>query len=130
MRDFLLVMSGWLAATIFGTTLFVAWGVNALRICGRPRRRFMVLHFVLGTSVPLVGLAHGLRPISSAGISGLRRPALALGLSALLLLLLQAVLGILLRAAKTACPQLRTAHLRTMLALAGLIVVHILVVRP
>ena len=129
MRDLLLVMSGWLAATIFATTLVVAWGLNALRIYGRPRRRFMVLHLVLGIAVPLIGLAHGLLPISTAGISGLRKPALALGLSALLLLLLQAILGMSLRAAKKARPQLRSAHMTTMLALTGLIVIHILLIR-
>ena len=129
MRDFLLIMSGWLAATIFCTTLIVPWGVDVLRISGRPRRRFMALHLVLGIAVPVVGLAHGVLPISAAGIAVLRKPALALGLSALLLLLLQAGLGTALRGARAARPQLRGAHLATMLALAGLIVLHILVIR-
>lgn len=129
MRDFLLIMSGWLAVTAFGTTLIVPWGVNVLRICGRPRRRFMALHLVLGIAVPVVGLAHGVLPIEGAGISALEKPALALGLGALLLLLLQTALGISLRGARSSRPQLRGAHLATMLALAGVIVVHILFIR-
>lgn len=129
MRDFFLVMSGWLAATIFCTTLIVPWGVDVLRICGRPRRRFMALHLMLGIAVAVVGLAHGVLPLGAAGFSVLKKPALALGLSALLLLLLQAALGTALRRARAARPQLRGAHLATMLALAGLIVVHILVIR-
>ena len=129
MRDFLLIMSGWLAATVFGTALIVPWGANALRIRGRPRRRFMALHWALGIAVPVLGLAHGALPISGAGIAALRKPALAIGLGALLLLLLQAVLGISLRGAGAARPHLRGAHLATMLALAGLIVVHILIIR-
>jgi hypothetical protein len=129
MRDFLLIMSGWLAATVFCTALIVPWGVGALRIWGRPRRRFMALHGALGIAVPVLGLAHGVLPIGGAGISVLRKPALALGLGALLLLPLQAVLGISLRGASAARPQLRGAHLATMLALAALIVVHILAIR-
>lgn len=129
MRDFLLVMSGWLAATIFCTTLLVPWGVDALRICGRSRRRFMTLHLALGIAVLVVGLAHGVLPLSGAGLSLLRKPALVLGLGAFLLLLLQAVLGTALRGARSARPQLRSAHLATMLVLAGIIVVHILVIR-
>lgn len=129
MRDFLLAMSGWLAATIFCTTLIVPWGVDALRICGRPRRRFMALHWVLGIAVPVVGLAHGALPISTAGFSAFRKPALALGSGALLLLLMQTALGIALRGARSGRPQLRGAHLATMLALAQLIVIHILVIR-
>ena len=129
MRDFFLVMSGWLAATIFCTTLLVPWGVDALRICGRPRRRFMTLHLALGIAVLVVGLAHGVLPVSGAGLSMLRKPALLLGLSAFLLLLLQAALGTALRGARAARPRLRGAHLATMLALAGIIVVHILVIR-
>lgn len=129
MRDFLLIMSGWLAATTFGTTLIVPWGVNALRICGRPRRRFMALHLVLGITVLVVGLAHGFLPIKGAGIAALEKPALALGLGALLLLLLQTALGISLRGARSSRTHLRGAHLATMLALAGVIIVHILVIR-
>lgn len=129
MRDFLLIMSGWLAVTAFATTLIVPWGVNALRICGGPRRRFMLLHLVLGIAVPVVGLAHGVLPLEAAGVAAVGKPALALGLGALLLLLVQTALGISLRGARSPRPQLRGAHLATMLALAGLIVVHILVIR-
>ncbi|HEX5461775.1 MAG TPA: hypothetical protein VFX20_17560 [Steroidobacteraceae bacterium] len=129
MRGFLLVMSGWLAATIFCTTLIVPWGVDALHICGPPRRRFMTLHLALGVAVLVVGLAHGMLPISSAGFSLFRKPALVLGLSALVLLLLQAALGTALRSSRVARPQLRGAHVATMLVLAGVIVVHILVIR-
>lgn len=129
MRGFVLIMSGWLAVAAFATTLIVPWGVNALRIRGGPRRRFMVLHLVLGVAVPVVGLAHGMLPIRAAGLATLEKPALALGLGALLLLLLQTALGISLRGARSPRPQLRSAHLATMLALAGVILVHILVIR-
>jgi hypothetical protein len=129
MRDFVLTMSGWLAAAIFCTALIVPWGVYALRISGRPRKRFMALHLVLGIAVPMVGLAHGALPISAAGIAVIRKPALALGVGALLLLLVQAGLGVALRDASMRRPQLRSAHLATMLALAGLILVHILAIR-
>lgn len=129
MLGFLLVMSGWLAATLFATTLLVPLAVNALAIRGRTRRRFMGLHLVLGLSVPLVGLAHGALPISAAGIHGLGKPSLALGMSALVFLLVQALLGISLRTAKATRRRLRTAHMATMLTLAGLILVHILIIR-
>lgn len=129
MRDFLLIMSGWLAAVAFSTAMVVPWGVKTLRIYGRPRRRFMALHLVLGIAVPLVGLAHGVLPLTGAGLSALRKPALVLGLSALLLLFGQMALGISLRGAKGTRPQLLSAHLATMLALVGLIAVHIVAIR-
>jgi cytochrome b561 len=129
MREFLLAMSGWLAATAFGTTLVVPWAVKAFRIHGRERCRFMALHFALGVAIPLIGLAHGVIPMSAMDISGLAKPGFTLGLSALLMLFAQIALGVSLRGAKTKQRQLRRAHLATMLALAGLIGMHIILIR-
>lgn len=129
MRDFLLIMSGWLAVTAFATTVVVPWAVTALNIRGRPRRRFMAFHLMLGIAVLLVATAHGALPIEAAGIFALERPALALGSSALVLLPLQIALGISLRGARSSRARLRGAHLATMLALAGLILMHVLVIR-
>jgi hypothetical protein len=127
MREFLLTaLSGWLALTVFAATLIVPLGVRALRIGGRQRRRFMTLHFALGIAVPALGLAHAAIPLRAAGMYGLKVQGLVFATGALLLLFVQAGLGIALREDVAARPIVRSAHLATMLAVATLIALHIL----
>lgn len=128
MSPFLLTaMSGWLAVTAFTATLILPLGAKGLRIAGRPRKRFMALHFTLGTALPFVGLAHAAIPMSVGALSGLRGLGLAFATAALFLLFLQGGLGISLRSNARARPLLRSMHFATMLALAALIAVHILI---
>lgn len=130
MGDFLLrALSGWLALTAFAATVIVPLGVNALRIEGPPRRRFMALHYVLGAAVPLLGLAHAAIPMGSAGMSRRMEFGLTLATVALLLLFLQSALGISLRREMTAGLAVRRAHFATMLALATLITAHVFINR-
>lgn len=130
MGEFLLiVMSGWLAATAFATTLVVPLGVNALRIDKRPRARFMNFHFVLGVAVPVIALVHVATQTLPRSTASLIQVRSLIPLTALLLLLLQIGLGIFLRRATAARPWLRSAHLATMLVTGTLIAAHILINR-
>jgi hypothetical protein len=130
MGNFLLTaMSGWLGVTAFAATLIVPLGITALRIGGPSRRRFMTLHFILGIALPLVGLTHAALPAGVGDIFARMEPGITYAAAALLLLFIQAGLGIYLRGATAARPLLRSVHLATMLLLAALITAHILTTR-
>jgi hypothetical protein len=125
----LTAMSGWLGVAVFATALIVPLGIKALRIGAPARGRFMTLHFFLGGAGPLIALTHAAIPMGAGGISARTDPGVIFATAALLLLLLQAGLGIALRGATEARPLLRAMHLATMSLIALLITAHVFINR-
>jgi hypothetical protein len=130
MGTFLLTaVSGWLGIAVFAATLIVPLGIKALRIGAPARGRLMTLHFALGIAGPFVGLTHAAIPMDAGAASARMGPGVIPATVALLLLLLQAALGVALRRATRAYPLLRGVHLATMLLIAVLITAHVFISR-
>jgi hypothetical protein len=128
-------ISGWAATVGLGTEVLLAyllrrsplsvWLGVAAGLSGGSRRR-MLPHCVLGSILPVLGLAHGWVPMASGRMGNSNMLGLWLATLALLALAAQALIGgAMASRGGVQVKSLRRLHLAGMLVVSGLVAAHI-----
>jgi hypothetical protein len=132
---FLVSVSGWVTTLLIATEILLAYllrpgvlsrwlGIAAAYSGGALRK--MRPHYVLGAALPILSFAHAWIPMAAGRMRGMNQAGLWLATLALLLLVIQPVLGSALTSPYvTRRRGLRRMHFVGMLVLSGLVLAHI-----
>jgi len=118
-------MAGWLAAIGFAVTLGLPLGLKLLGVGGSAWSAVMRFHYPLGLSILAIGLAHAWIPVASGQLWRVFGLGIALGFAAFALMVVQCGLGVVLFRGGGLRPKTRRVHLATMIALVGILAVHV-----
>ncbi len=116
--------TGWIAIGLLVGVAALPFVLRWARIVGPERNGAMRWHYVLGFGIAGLSFVHAWAPMSSGRLHGVDMTGLWYATTALVLLLVQLMLGIELREARARF-WLRRSHLIVMVATVGLIAAHV-----
>jgi hypothetical protein len=116
--------TGWIAIGLLIGVAALPFVLRWARVVGPARGGAMRWHYVLGFAIAALSFVHAWAPMSAGRLHGLNMTGLWLATIALVLLLLQLMLGIELREARTR-HWLRRFHLTVMVVATSLIAAHV-----
>jgi hypothetical protein len=116
--------TGWIAIGMLVGVAALPFVLRWARILGPARGGAMRWHYALGFAIAALSFVHAWAPMSTGRLHGINMTGLWLATTALVLLLVQLMLGIELREARSRV-WLRRSHLIVMIAAAGLIAAHV-----
>jgi hypothetical protein len=122
--------SGWAATALLCGGIAIPYFVRSTRAAERSIRARLRPHYWIGMLVPAVSFVHAWLPMAAGRMRGLDPTGLALATMALLTMLGQVALGVSLRQSTGLVHRTtKRVHFWTMVALASLILAHILLNR-